>query len=119
MNRDDIIRMAREVGLLFDNTLRAPTPRITQKQKDIERFAALVAAAERNKVAQWMIDRGYATGHGDTVDDLLKEFEWQVKEQEREACAQVCDLAIQANSYQGNNWTLSSCAKAIRARGEK
>jgi hypothetical protein len=38
---------------------------------------------------------------------------------ERSACAQVCDLAIQANTYQGNNWTLSSCAKAIRARGEK
>lgn len=52
MTRDDIIRMAREVGLLFDNTLRAPTPRITQKQKDIERFAALVAAAERSACAQ-------------------------------------------------------------------
>jgi hypothetical protein len=44
--------MAREVGLLFDNTLRAPTPRITQKQKDIERFAALVAAAEREACAR-------------------------------------------------------------------
>ncbi len=52
MTRDDIIRMAREVGLLFDNTLRAPTPRITQKQKDIERFAALVAAAEREACAR-------------------------------------------------------------------
>jgi hypothetical protein len=67
MTRDDIIRMAREVGLLFDNTLRAPTPRITQKQKDIERFAALVAAAEREECAQiveqycgaWN-DQGYA-----------------------------------------------------------
>jgi hypothetical protein len=52
VTRDDIIRMAREVGLLFDNTLRAPTPRITQKQKDIERFAALVAAAEREACAR-------------------------------------------------------------------
>ena len=52
MTRDDIIRMAREVGLLFDNTLRAPTPRITQKQKDIERFAGLVAAAEREACAR-------------------------------------------------------------------
>ncbi len=38
---------------------------------------------------------------------------------EREACAKVCDLAIEANSYQGNHWTISGCAKAIRARGEK
>lgn len=52
MTRDDIIRMARETGLLFDNTLRAPTRRIAQKQKDLERFAALVAAAERNACAQ-------------------------------------------------------------------
>ena len=55
MTRDDIIRMAREAGLLFDNTLRAPTPRIAQKQKDIERFAALVAAAEREACAA-MVD---------------------------------------------------------------
>ena len=55
------------------------------------RFAALVAKAEREKVAQWMISNGYATGHGDTIEDLLKELEWQLAE---------------------------SKAKAIRARGE-
>jgi hypothetical protein len=41
---------------------------------------------EREKVAQWMSERGYTTGHGDTVEDLLKELEWQVAEREREAC---------------------------------
>ena len=123
MTREDIIRMAREAGFTVrrdggsDEVMDGDNWHI--QTEFVEEFARLVAAAERNKVAQWMIDRGYATGHGGTVDDLLKEFEWQVKEQEREACAQVCDLAIQANSYQGNNWTLSSCAKAIRARGEK
>jgi hypothetical protein len=40
---------------------------------------------EREKVAHWMVERGYATGHGDTVEDLLKELEWQVAEREREA----------------------------------
>ena len=39
---------------------------------DYEKFAALVAAAEREKVAAWMIARGYATGHGDTIEELLK-----------------------------------------------
>ena len=38
---------------------------------------------------------------------------------ERSACAEVCDLAIEANSYQGNHWTINDCAAAIRARGEK
>ena len=54
---------------------------------DYEKFAALVAAAERERVAAWMMERGYATGHGDTVEDLLKELEWQIREQEREARA--------------------------------
>ena len=36
--------------------------------------------ALREKVAAWMMARGYATGHGDTVEDLLKELEWQISE---------------------------------------
>ena len=35
---------------------------------------------EREKVAQWMMEKGYATGHGDTIEDLLKELEWQIDE---------------------------------------
>jgi hypothetical protein len=31
-------------------------------------------------LAQWMIQRGYATGHGDTVADLLHELDWQITE---------------------------------------
>ena len=46
------------------------------------------------KVAQWMIDRGYATGHGDTIADLLKELEWQIRENERNKCANICFDAI-------------------------
>lgn len=38
------------------------------------------ARLEREKVAAWMIDGGYATGHGDTVEDLLREMEWHCKE---------------------------------------
>lgn len=36
--------------------------------------------AEREKVAKWMIERGYATGHGDTIENLLGELDWQIKE---------------------------------------
>lgn len=43
-------------------------------------------------LARWMIQRGYATGHGDTVEDLLVELEWQVAEREREAVLRVCAL---------------------------
>lgn len=47
-------------------------------------FCGLLAeavAAEREKVARWMISHGYATGHGDTTEDLLEELEWQIKEE--------------------------------------
>ena len=37
------------------------------------------------KVAQWMMTKGYATGHGDTVEDLLRELEWQVADR----CAEI------------------------------
>jgi hypothetical protein len=83
MNREDIIRMAREAGLAYGSDEK-PLGSVT-------RFAALVAAAEREKVAAWMTQQGYATGHGDTVEDLLKELEWQIRESERNACAKVCE----------------------------
>ena len=72
---------------------------------------------EREKVAKWMMSQGYATGHGDTIEDLLKELEWQVAEREREACAKLCEeLGMATNGvYERNH----ECAKAIRARGEK
>lgn len=35
---------------------------------------------ELEKVALWMIEHGYATGHGDTVEDMLGELESQAKE---------------------------------------
>lgn len=38
------------------------------------------AFAERAKVARWMIAHGYETGHGDTMEDLLHELEWQIRE---------------------------------------
>ena len=108
MNREDLIRMAREAGLLVIGTADGSEAVYTWPQgitDELERFAALVAAAEREKVAAWMIQRGYATGHGETTEDLLNELDWQVlanwssamktgAENEREACALVCEEEI-------------------------
>lgn len=49
----------------------------------IKDFVKLVAAKEREKLAAWMVQRGYATGHGDTTEELLDELEWQIKEQSK------------------------------------
>ena len=75
MDREDIIRMARGANI----KQAIETPHLLMVH-ELERFASLVAAAERNKLAAWMIKRGYATGHGDTIEDLLKELEWQIEE---------------------------------------
>ena len=72
-------------------------------------FANAVASAEREKVAAWMMQCGYATGHGDTIEDLLKELDWQAKEIERSACAKICE--------EHSTWTGRMCAETIKARG--
>jgi len=66
-----------------------------------------------NEIAQWMMARGFATGHGDSVADLLAELEWQIREQEREACAQ----AVEQAGIEGYG-TLAAAVR-IRARKEK
>ena len=83
MDREDIIRMARNEYGIYAFTAES-----------LAEFATIIAAAERNKLAAWMMRQGYATGHGDTVEDLLKELEWQIKERirnEREACAKFIE----------------------------
>jgi hypothetical protein len=85
MTRDDIIRLAREAGFIRVVAIEeggAVTTTVAPIE-ELERFAALVAAAERKKVAAWMIERDYATGHDDTIEGLLKALEWQAKERAR------------------------------------
>lgn len=86
-------------------------------------------AAEREKVAQWMMQRGYATGHGDTIEDLLAELDWQIAENwnramingmktEREACAKVCDELVLEHPGRAD-LTAKQCADLIRERGQE
>ena len=116
MTRDDIIRIAKEAG--FNQILATTTGADVWIDdgfyvEELQRFAALVAAAEREKVAAWMRSKSYATGHGDYIEDLLEEIQAQAAESERWKCAEV------AESYEP---TCDVCPKgvaaAIRARGE-
>jgi hypothetical protein len=100
MNRDDIIRMAREA---WD---RDTDPWLTYEQAFLERFAHLVYEAtfrDANLAASRTI-----------LDAAVLE--------EREACAKVCDSeAARLNSICEARPALVAgiCAAAIRARGEK
>ena len=124
MTRDDIVRIAQEAAIM------PPNWGATENQwRTLHDFAALVAAAEREKVAEWMMQRSYATGHGDTIEDLLKELEWQIAENwtnalvkgvegEREACAQLCERMAR-RTEDIRRAALEMAADAIRARGKE
>jgi len=128
MNKDQITEMARKAG--FESNSLGMTYTSGQLPELLERFAALAQAAERNKLAAWMMAQGYATGHGDSVEDLLEEFEreigfdkaelWikRINEAvlaEREACAKVCEQHGY-DHYCGN--VTDKLAETIRARSQ-
>ena len=109
MTQDDIIRMAREAGLYEDGKF------FVLEHGELTRFAALVAAAEREVVAHWMRSMGYATDHSDTIEDLLGDLRTQIAEgleAERAACAATCD---EHASVEG---IAQRCAEQIRARSK-
>ena len=56
------------------NELMATVPLAAKEQFDRGVHTA------REAVAAWMMQRGYATGHGDSTEDLLIELEGQLKE---------------------------------------
>jgi len=107
MTREDIIRMAREAGFEIGsvtNAIYAPT----SCETELERFAALVAAAERNRT--W-------------TQEHWTEYERSIAAAEREACAKVCEELPAPDIYSDTDksmWdvTCMDCASAIRARGQ-
>ena len=82
--------------------------------------------AEREKVAHWMRSMGYATGHGDTMEDLLDHLGTQIAEglevevlMEREACAKLCDATnLFDMPITVEVAAIRKCAAAIRARSK-
>lgn len=93
MNQDDIIRMAREAGAMFDH--------MTWVERDLapvfERFAALVIANNPPQSSMsWQ--EGFEAG----------------KQAEREECAKVADEWVKAYPHPSE-----TIAAAIRARGQK
>jgi hypothetical protein len=110
MNRDDIIRMAREAGFP-DYAMGLASEDAWQKT---ERFAALVAAAERERMKSegW---RQCAKGQRTTQYCGLLEAAVQA---EREACAKLCEETTASWTQHLYNEGCVDCAKAIRARGE-
>ena len=84
LSEDEIVEAMERAGCEAANeaydTGGAPTPATRLIAGKIFMHAALavarqhIEAADREKVATWIIKHGFATGHGDTIDDLLAEL---------------------------------------------
>jgi hypothetical protein len=118
---EDIIRMAREAGFYVNHAGMAFVNGCYIND-EMERFFALAAAAQREKLAHWMRNMGYATGHGDTIEDLLDHLGTQIAEgleAEREACAKVAEATVcDIHLPTGVRIYGSKAAAAIRARSK-
>jgi hypothetical protein len=62
--------------------------RLMDCDEEVLRLVNSAIKAEREAVANWIMGKGFATGHGDDIVNMLDELEWQVAEHEREACAE-------------------------------
>jgi len=85
----------------------------------------LIAAAQREKVAHWMRSLGYATGHGDTIEEMLDHLGTQIAEgleaevlMEREACAVIAETPFSGEQDDITMEAKDRIAAAIRARSK-
>jgi len=103
MTKDDVIKMAREAGFR-DADEKGIWITDGFWDDELGRFAALVAAAERETVKTYY----------EMSDEHINKVTQAAVVAEREACAKVCDGLIGTASG-----TARECAAAIRARGQE
>ena len=139
MNREDIICMAREVFDVQTDSRGRTT--FSGDNYAIERFAALVASAEREFYMQLFLDpENQPTQFGTATQEYREQEVREAKQQERhefkehalamaraaiigavknerEACAKECEGINSAEDYYGERPELV-CAEVIRARGQ-
>ena len=111
MNREDIIRMAREAGLVawgFESLDWEPVA----SMEAIERFAALVEVHvnAREKERQ----RYDIHSCGPDCDRYICVAVRKARQEEREACAKVCE--VHGSMARHSVWMAEECAALIRAR---
>jgi hypothetical protein len=107
MNRDDILRIARDSGIELYGLGRDRTNFVFI----LERFAALVAEPLQARIKDLYRQ----------IDEAEKQLDQQYKlgmEAEREACAQLCESRFMGDLNR-EDMEARRCAAAIRSRGEK
>jgi hypothetical protein len=111
---ENVLKWAREAGYFLYDLTKTHGKKTVETDDDDEwavltRFAALVAAAERERIKE------SNAPVIKTINEHIKALE-EARKAEREACAKVCDAR-----YMGDNnredMEARRCAEAIRARG--
>ncbi len=119
MDRDDIIRMAREAGI------SKPWDQEPVKWETLERFAKLVSSHEKKKLTDWMDKRGYSAKHSNSMESLLVSLDVLIIEKwndslaksaaiEREECIKICKNLVK--EYGAKKQAGNEIAAAIRMR---
>jgi hypothetical protein len=116
MNRDDIIRMAGESWLTEYGVKELSFGRDVEIDIEaLERFAALVAAAEREAI----LKDGWRQCAKDQRTTQFCGMVEQAVLAEREACAKLCyELGEKDDSFYAEFSRSEDCAEAIRARSQ-
>ena len=119
MDRDDIIRMAREAGI------SKPWDQEPVKWETLERFAKLVSSHEKKKLTDWMDKRGYSAKHSNSMESLLVSLDVLIIEKwndslaksaaiERDECIKICKNLVK--EYGAKKQAGNEIAAAIRMR---
>ncbi|MFW9596178.1 MAG: hypothetical protein ACMV1D_11880 [Macromonas sp.] len=133
MTKDDIITLARTADVI-DFRDADSDPHVAQMVEFLQRFAALVATAERRKhqadIERWKAEaataekwRGLALSkEGD--GRCVRRVQQEAAEKEREACAALCDDMAQEEQGKvdrdySREDTAEELAVLIRARGQQ
>ena len=124
MDRDDIIRMAKEIcGVEFPVPMNGV--KIGMSIEHLERFAKLVSSHEKKKLTDWMDKRGYSAKHSNSMESLLVSLDVLIIEKwndslaksaaiEREECIKICKNLVK--EYGTKKQAGNEIAAAIRMR---
>ena len=57
----------------------------------------------KQRLAAWMMQQGFATGHGDTAEELLEELDWQVAEikAQRDELLEALEMMLEMSEMGG------------------
>ncbi len=109
LSRDDLTRLAALLVGESESVSNARAEALREAEAEVAGALKRVMLTGREAVAQWMLERSYATGHGDTIDDLLGELRAAVR-------AEALREAVEANA---KTEPLARLAAALRARAEE